>query len=71
MLTICGIATIVEPFFTNFIGLLVYSCLFGFFSGKFLLSFGLKKKKMSLEQPILFLAVTTKKNKKLLKNNQK
>jgi len=47
-LTICGIATIVEPFFTDFIGLLVYSCLFGFFSGKFLLSFRFKEKYDSL-----------------------
>ena len=34
VLTICGIATIVEPFFTEFIGLFIYSIIFGFFSGK-------------------------------------
>jgi len=34
VLTLCGIATIIEPFFTDFIGLLVYSIAFGFFSGE-------------------------------------
>ena len=34
LLTLCGIATIIEPFFTNFIGLFMYSIAFGFFSGR-------------------------------------
>lgn len=34
VLTIAGIATIVEPFFTNYIGLMAYSVVFGFTSGK-------------------------------------
>lgn len=32
-LTICGLATIAEPFFTSFTGLFIYSVVFGFTSG--------------------------------------
>ena len=34
VLTICGISTIIEPFLTTYLGLLVYSIVFGFTSGK-------------------------------------
>lgn len=33
VITICGIATVIEPFCTNFVGLLIYSIVFGFTSG--------------------------------------
>lgn len=33
VITICGLATIVEPFLTNFVGLFIYSIIFGFTSG--------------------------------------
>lgn len=33
VLTLCGIATIIEPFFTSFTGLFIYSAVFGFTSG--------------------------------------
>lgn len=35
VLTLCGIATIIEPFFTSFTGLFIYSAVFGFTSGKY------------------------------------
>lgn len=35
VLTICGIATAVEPFLVNFTGLLIYTIIFGFTSGNF------------------------------------
>jgi len=35
VLTLAGLASMLEPFFTNYIGLLIYSIVFGYFSGKF------------------------------------
>jgi len=34
VLTVCGLATCIEPFFTSFTGLFIYSVVFGFTSGK-------------------------------------
>jgi predicted MFS family arabinose efflux permease len=36
VLTICGIATVLEPFATGFVGFLTYSIVFGFTSGNFI-----------------------------------
>lgn len=33
MITICGIATCIEPFFTTYTGFFIYSLVFGFTSG--------------------------------------
>jgi len=34
VLTLAGLATMIEPFLTNFIGLLIYAVVFGFTSGR-------------------------------------
>ena len=34
VLTLAGVASMLEPFFSNYIGFLIYSIVFGYFSGK-------------------------------------